>query len=227
MDETVIAIDGPAASGKSTIARRIAERTGGVYINTGDMYRALTWKLVREKIEVAAACRDVIREFLNRTTLEYSLDSAGTPRLFLDGEPVPHAEIRKAEIAAETGRAAADAEIRNWLTERQREMRKFGLIIMEGRDIGTVVFPTAKYKFFLTASPEERARRRLNQQGESPSSATIESVAADIAERDRRDETRQEAPLKAADDAVIIDSTGLRIEEVADKIMAVMNEDRF
>lgn len=221
MDATVIAIDGPAASGKSTIARKVAEKTGGVYINTGDMYRALTWKLQRGHIEISSA-RNEIGDFLKHTSLEYVMDADGTPQLVLDGEPVPNEEIRRPEIASATGEVAAVPEIREWLTERQREMKKFGLIVVEGRDIGTIVFPDAKYKFFLTASPEERARRRLNQKGETPSRSTVESVAAAIAERDRRDETREVSPLKAAEDAVTIDSTRLNIDEVVEKIINLL-----
>ncbi len=208
-----IAIDGPAASGKSTIARMVAEQLGGYYINTGDMYRTVTWVAMEKGVDIAAAPQDVTA-LLPDLDLQYALDSRGVPVLELNGKPVPQKRIRAPEIAAQTSYTAKIPEVRNWLVKRQHDTRKLGIIVMEGRDIGTVVFPDAKFKFFLTASPEVRARRRLNQAGETVDGATVESVAADIARRDEIDTNRAVAPLRAAPDAVVVDSSNMTPEEV-------------
>ena len=222
MSEKQIAIDGPAASGKSTVARKVAERTGGVYINTGDMYRGLTWKIREENINPRDD-PDQVRRLLKKLDLRYSLNSQGKPELLLDGKLLPQNEIRDPAVAAEVSYVAGIPEVREWLMDRQRETRKFGLIVVEGRDIGTVVFPDADYKFFLTATAEERARRRLQQKGETFSWDTVESVAKDIAERDRLDSTREVAPLRPAEDAVLIDSSDLDVDEVVEKIVSIVN----
>ena len=222
MTEKQIAIDGPAASGKSTVARKVAERTGGIYVNTGDMYRALTWRIRQENINPKDE-PDRVRELLQKLDLQYSVNSDGEPELLLDGEKVSQNDIRDPAVAAEVSHVAGIAEVREWLMNRQRETRKFGLIVVEGRDIGTIVFPDADYKFFLTASAEERARRRLGQGGETFSWDTVESVAKDIAERDRLDSTREVAPLRPAEDAVLIDSSDLDVDEVVEKIVSIVN----
>lgn len=218
MQNVQITIDGPAASGKSTIARLVAERLDGFYINTGDMYRTLTW-VIREcgfdpKIDTAA-----IVALLDEINIRYEISPNGVPQLLLNGEPVQQTDIRNPKVAAEVSDVAKIREVRTWMVQRQRLTARLGLVVMEGRDIGTVVFPEAAHKFFLTASPAERARRRLNQAGESPCDATVESVAAEIARRDRIDSTRAVAPLRPARDAVTIDSTHMTQEEVATQII--------
>ena len=221
MKNEQIAIDGPAASGKSTVAHLTAQRLAGYYINTGDMYRTLTW-VVREcgidPVENAAAVVALLAE----VDIRYELDQDGIPRLLLNGESVRQSDIRGPEVAADVSDVAKIPEVREWMVERQRATGELGLVVMEGRDIGTVIFPDAKYKFFLTASAEERARRRLNQAGESPSNATIESVAAEIARRDEIDSTRAVAPLRPAADAEIVDSTNLSPEQVVEHIVTVI-----
>lgn len=221
MPNVQITIDGPAASGKSTIARLVAERLDGFYINTGDMYRTLTWVIMEcgldPKIDTA-----VIVALLDEIDIRYKINTDGTPHLLLNGEPVQQTDIRNPKVAAEVSDVAKIPQVRTWMVQRQRRTADLGLIVMEGRDIGTVVFPQAAHKFFLTASPEERARRRLNQAGESPSDATVESVAAEIMRRDRIDSTRTVAPLRPAPDAVTVDSTHMTQEEVAKQIISTI-----
>ncbi len=213
MAANVIAIDGPAASGKSTIANRVAQFLGIPYINTGNMYRAITWHVQQAGIPIDDQNISRIKSLLEQTTLEYRKGGHGVYELYLNGLPVGNA-IRSPEVTAQVSPIAAMPEVRAWLLQKQRDYTALGLIVMEGRDIGTVIFPDAKYKFFLTASPEARARRRLAQGGETPANATVMSVAAEIAERDRIDSTRAVAPLRQAADAVLVDSTDMTIEQV-------------
>jgi len=213
MPETQIAIDGPAAAGKSTIARLVADRLGGVYINTGDMYRAVTWVALERGIDVAAEPGRV-GALLDQIDLVYELDGHGRPSLLLDGVGVPQERIRAPRVAAAVSDVARIPAVRQWMVGRQRATRILGTVVMEGRDIGTVIFPEAAHKFFLTASPEVRARRRLEQEGETAAGATVESVAADIARRDRIDSMRRVAPLRAADDAVLVDSSDMTQDQV-------------
>lgn len=214
-----IAIDGPAASGKSTIARMVAKQLGGYYINTGDMYRAVTWIAMERGVDIAAA-PGAVAALLADIDLRYALDCHGAPVLLLNGKPVAQECIRAPEVAAQASHTAKIPAVRTWLVKRQRETQKLGVVVMEGRDIGTVVFPEAKYKFFLTATPEVRARRRLNQAGETANGATVESVAADIARRDEIDTSRAIAPLRAAPDAVVVDSSRMTPAEVTACILS-------
>jgi cytidylate kinase len=214
-----IAIDGPAASGKSTVARLVAERLGGFYINTGDMYRTIARAALDAGIDPrsdpdAAAC------LLSNLDLRYEAVGPGTVRLMLNGEPVKQADIRAPEVAQVVSFVARIPRVREWLKNRQRETRRLGTIVMEGRDIGTVILPDATHKFFLTATPEERARRRLAQKGETAEGATVASVAAEIAERDRIDSSRKVAPLRPAKDAIQIWSDNMTPEEVRDTMVA-------
>ena len=209
-----VAIDGPAASGKSTVARLLAKRIGGYYINTGDMYRAVSWVARQHDVDPVANPAGVVA-LLADCDLRYRIVD-GVPTLFLNGSVVPQEAIRSPEVSAIVSPVAAIPEVREWMLDRQRECKEVGIVIMEGRDIGTVIFPDAKFKFFVTASPMERARRRLAQKGEVADGATLESVAADIARRDEIDSTRAVAPLRPAEDAVTIMTDGITAEEVAD-----------
>ncbi|WP_288561491.1 (d)CMP kinase, partial [uncultured Victivallis sp.] len=176
----VIAIDGPAASGKSTAARLLAERLNIAYVNTGSLYRAVALAARRAGQEMGA----LSPEFLNTLKLEYVPDQNGRYELKLDGS-FPGAELRSAEIASGASLVATQPAVRDYLLGVQRSFAGEKLIVMEGRDIGTVIFPDARYKFFITATPEERARRRLAQSGEVTDGATLAEVAKAIAERDR------------------------------------------
>ena len=206
-----IAIDGPAGSGKSTIARLVAGRLGFNYIDTGAMYRALAWKA----IHLCIPFTDI--EALGRM-LDETCFSFFNGKMCLDRK-VLSSEIRSPELS----RLASDISklkiIRDYLTAEQRNLSNESSVVMEGRDIGTVVLPEAEFKFFLTASPEERARRRVLQLTEMGKSCNYDDVLRDILFRDRNDSTRELAPLKPADDAIIIDTTDMTIDEITGLIV--------
>jgi cytidylate kinase len=212
-----IAIDGPAASGKSTVAKRLATVLNAAYVDTGQMYRALTWLALREGVDPKEDA-DAVLALLDRFDLQLARGADGRIELQLDAGPVPAAEVRGPEVAACVSYVARIPKVREWMVTRQRASAEFGLIVMEGRDIGTVVFPRARLKFFVTASPEARATRRLAQEDETVCGATLASVAAEIAARDRLDSTRAVAPLRPADDAEIVDTTELSIDDVVDAL---------
>ena len=194
----IVAIDGPAGAGKSTVARAVAERLGFTYLDSGAMYRC-----------VALASRDSGQppaEVARRVRIELG------PRVLLDGRDVSD-EIRTPEVTRLSSQVAADPGVREALVDKQREMMAAGDYVAEGRDIGTVVAPKAEVKVFLTASPEERARRRAAELG-----AEVEEVLADQLARDERDRTREHSPLEAAPGAVEVDTTGLTIEHVVERI---------
>ena len=219
MKDEVIAIDGPAASGKSTIASKVAAKLGIPYISTGNMYRTITYFILSKNLDVNTISDDNVQPLLDEMDLEYKKDDNGDFAIFLNKQLMTN-EIRTPEVANAVSIIAMIPKVRYWLVEKQRAMRKLGLILMEGRDIGTEVFPNAKYKFFLTASPEVRAMRRLNQAGESAEGATVESVAAEIRERDERDMNRPISPLIQAEDAILADSSDMTIQEVLDFIIS-------
>ena len=203
---TVIAIDGPAGSGKSTVAKMVAQRVGANYVNTGSLYRAIAWAMQQTKVT------EVTAEFLATLKLEYRGSD-----LYLNNAKTGE-ELRTAQVASAASKVAALPMVREYLLAVQRDAAKTQWIVMEGRDIATVVFPDAKYKFFVTATPEERARRRFAQAGEIPDGATFDKVLQEIRERDERDMNRAVAPLRPATDATIIDTTHLTIPEVVTAI---------
>ena len=208
---TVVAIDGPAGAGKSTVARLLAEHMGYAYVNTGSLYRALALSARRAGIDPGA----LTAEFLAQQQLEFK-----GADLYLNGELLG-AELRAPEIAQGASLISKQKIVRDYLLPVQRNAAKDQWIVMEGRDIGTVIFPDAKCKFFVTATPEERARRRMAQSNEVASNATFEAILAEIKERDERDSTRKIAPLKPAEDSVIVDTTGFTIEEVVERLAEV------
>ena len=205
---TVVAIDGPAGAGKSTVARLLADRMGYAYVNTGSLYRALALSAKRAGVDPGA----LTAEFLAQQQLEFK-----GADLYLNGN-LTGAELRTPDIAQGASVVSKQKIVRDYLLPVQRNAAKNCWIVMEGRDIGTVIFPDAKCKFFVTATPEERARRRMAQSGEVASNADFEAILAEIKERDERDSTRKIAPLKPADDSVIVDTTGLSIDEVVEKL---------
>ena len=222
--KNVIAIDGPAASGKSTVAQKVADRLNGFYVSTGNMYRAITLFLMQSKLDLNTHLPPgKIDSTLKKLNLAFSKTADGKLSMTINGATADSA-IRSPEVAKYVSRIAAMENVRNWLIDRQRSLSKLGLLIMEGRDIGTVIFPDAKYKFFLTASPEVRARRRLAQSGETPKGSTVASVAKEIADRDEMDSKRKIAPLKKADDAIFIDSSEMTVEEVVNRITSFVKE---
>jgi cytidylate kinase len=207
----VIAIDGPAGAGKSTIARRLALRLGFTYIDTGAMYRAVALWARRQNVDPADMHR--MEQLARAAAIE--LEPGGS-RVLLNGEDVSE-EIRRPEIAEAASMAAAIPAVRRALVEKQRAMGASGSVVMEGRDIGSVVFPEASVKIFLDADPAERVRRRLAE-----TASAREAVAGQLKERDDRDRTRAESPLVQAPDAVYIDSTSLSAEEVEEAILKVI-----
>ena len=222
MASTVSAIDGPAASGKSTAARNLAARLGIPYINTGSLYRAIAWKAAQKGISTRDEA--ALRAMLADTVIRYAVPAGGgNPDIEIDGV-FPGQALRAPEIARGASIVAAIPFVRAFTLQIQRDAAKTQLVVMEGRDIGTAVFPDAQYKFFLTASPRVRALRRLGQGGETPDNATVDSVAAEIAERDRQDMNRSVAPLRQAEDAVFIDSSGMTAEEVLDAMVLCIQD---
>jgi CMP/dCMP kinase len=217
----VIAIDGPSGAGKSTLGRRLARELGLLYIDTGAMYRAVALACLSAGVDTSDAegAAGVARRASIR--LEGDPDSL---RVFLDGRDVS-AEIRGEGVGREASLVSALTEVRRELVRRQREMGSAGSgVVLDGRDIGTVVFPDADVKFFLTAVPEERARRRLDEERAVERGASFEETLADINERDRRDATRDDSPLRIADDAVVIDTTDASIEDVFQLMLRTVRE---
>ena len=208
----VIAVDGPAGAGKSTIARRVAARLGFIYIDTGAMYRAVALWALRQNIDTA----DMHRMEQLALAAEIRLEPGGT--VLLNGEDVT-AAIRTPQVSEAASRVAVIAGVRRAMVEKQRAMGARTSVVMEGRDIGTVVFPAADVKIFLDARPEERVRRRFTEDLEKGAAVSAEAVAAQMRERDRRDSTRTEAPLTQAPDAVYLDSTGLTIDQVEEAVL--------
>jgi cytidylate kinase len=204
----IIAIDGPAGAGKSTIASRLARKLGYVNLESGAMYRALALKAIDNdaSLDDEAALLTLAQE--SRIQLEPTL---GGNRTLLDGRDVS-SRIRERDVTEAASRVSVHPKVRAWMVVRQREMGAGGGVVMEGRDIGTKVFPDADLKIFLDADPVVREKRRMEQQKIKGEVAA--SVAADLRERDRRDRTRAASPLKAADDAVVIDSTKMGEDEV-------------
>jgi cytidylate kinase len=208
-----VAIDGPAGAGKSTVARQVAEALGFTYVDTGAMYRALAWAVVEAKIDpdnTQAVCALAAR-------LEVRLERG---RVFADGQDITE-KIRTPEISNLTSPLSALPCVRERMAGLQREMGGSGGVVMEGRDIGTVVLPRAEVKVFLTASPAERVRRRREELGAEGIALSAEQLGKEIAERDARDSSRDVAPMVPAADAVQLVSDGLSVDEVAARILAL------
>jgi cytidylate kinase len=213
-----VAIDGPVGSGKSTVAKLVAAELGYMHIDTGAMYRAVALLAHRRNISYSDAhALGRIAKSAKMSFLRVGADQ----HIFVDGEDI-EAEIRTPEMSQASSVVSALPEVRAALVEKQREMGRSGGVVMEGRDIGTVVLPWAEVKVFLTASPEERARRRTIQLREQGVKVDYKQVLAELNARDERDSSRDLAPLKPAPDSVVVDSTHMSLGEVVDKIVELV-----
>jgi cytidylate kinase len=215
----VIAIDGPSASGKSTVARKVAGALGRLYVDSGALYRAVAWKALKDGIDPQNG--DAVAQLVARINPEFfERDQAVCFRL--DGVVLDQ-ELREEVINRSVSPVAAEPTVRKTVTQWLRDMLSVGNLVMEGRDIGTAVFPDAAYKFYLDASPDERARRRHAEMADAEAEMSVGDVHESLSRRDSIDSRRMTAPLKVADDAVIVDSTQMDITQVVASIVERVN----
>ncbi len=212
-----IAIDGPSGAGKSTVAKALAKQLNILYLDTGAMYRALTYFALQRRVETAdsAAVLALLADF----TIEFKDDA-----VYCEGVDVSDA-IRTAAVTTRVSEVSAIEQVRTYMVKRQREIAGQRACVLDGRDIGTVVLPNAKYKYYITASDFVRAKRRYDEQLLRGYDVTLEDVLKDIRRRDLYDSTRQHAPLKVADDALVIDTTNLTVAQVVAKILENVKEE--
>jgi cytidylate kinase len=216
MKPLIIAIDGPSGAGKGTIARTIASELGYPHVDSGAMYRAVAWKALRDRVPLddeAAVARIAAHSGLDISNARVTIDDADVTRA-----------IRTPEIDRAAAVVARLPQVRAVLVERQRQVGAAGGIVMEGRDIGTVVFPRADVKIYLDASPEERARRRAADPAHTGGPAAVAEVKTALTQRDELDRTRAASPLYAAEDATVIDTTGKSVEDVVGEVMQVIRK---
>lgn len=219
-NEIRIAIDGPAAAGKSTIAKLVAEKLGYTYIDTGAMYRALTYKAIGAGIDLDKAAD--VEALLPGTEIVLKAGGKGQT-VWLDGRDVTD-EIRTDAVTNGVSAVSAHPGVRAYMVDAQRKMAEEGGIVMDGRDIGTAVLPDAELKVFMTASVDERARRRHAENLRRGFDSSLEQLAQEIALRDKKDSEREVSPLTRAEDAVLLDTTSMSISEAADAIMELVRE---
>ena len=212
---TIVAVDGPSASGKSTVSRRTAQAVGFIYVDSGALYRGITWKCVKEGIDVKDS--QAVTNLLIRMNMELVLKDNAVGYL-IDGED-PGQEIRAEPVRERVADIASQQAVRVYIVEKLRLMTKFGSLVMEGRDIGTVVFPDTPFKYYLDADPEERARRRAAEIKVQEGTEDVGAVLSSLRRRDQKDSSRATAPLQIALGAKIINSTGMTIEQVVDTIV--------
>lgn len=218
----IIAIDGPAGSGKSTVSKIVAKRSGLLYLDTGAMYRALTLKAMRSGVNLNDA--EALTKLASVTELNLEMD--GPVRVLLDGQDVSGA-IRTVEVTNNIKYIARVPGVRHQMVRMQREIGRRRGAVLEGRDITTVVFPDARYKFYLDADPDERARRRHKEFVESGNDIGLDEIKKDVTARDESDMKRSVGPLKKSPDAIVIDTTKLTIEQVVERILGYMrSQDR-
>jgi len=214
-----VAIDGPAGAGKSTMARRVAGELGYLYVDTGAIYRTVGYYM--RLMGIGPRDTDGITRLLDEVNVRLDYGGDGQQHMYLNGRDVT-SELRTPEISNYASCVSAIPAVREFLLEMQRSLAREHSVVMDGRDIGTVVLPDADVKIFLTASPEERARRRLCELREKGKDACFEDVLADMKARDRQDTTRAAAPLRRAEDAAELDTTGLTPEQSAEKILEIV-----
>ncbi|SFF94772.1 cytidylate kinase [Desulfotomaculum arcticum] len=215
-----IAIDGPAGAGKSTAAKMLASKLGYVYVDTGAMYRAVTYQALMDKINMDDT--GALTQIAETIDLALKVDAGGRTRILIAGTDVTQ-QIRCPEVSNNVSLVSRIPGVRNVLTRLQRELAAQGSVVMEGRDIGTKVLPAADKKFFLTASVEERARRRFLELQQIGYQVKYDEVIQDIILRDEIDSNRALAPLKPAPDAVIVDCSGLTAEQVVDTLLSIVS----
>jgi cytidylate kinase len=212
----VVAIDGPAGAGKSTVAARIAARFGLLNLETGAMYRAFGLKAIQSDSDMDNA--EELGQLAERTRIRLLAAAVGN-RVLLDETDVTK-RIREPDVTAAASRVSVHPGIRSWMVGMQRQLGEHHSVVMEGRDIGTHVFPDAEVKVFLDADPEVRGQRRYQQNAGAP--IAVESVVAELRERDHRDRNRAQSPLRPAADAILIDSTHLSLDQVVEKVEAII-----
>ena len=215
----IIAIDGPAGSGKSTTAKIVAEKLGFIHINTGAMYRGITLKCLQQDINLDDIVK--VEKILSETAFQFSEEDGS--QLYMNGKDISF-EITSTEVTETVSRISAIPMVREKLVHYQREMAEGQDVVLEGRDIGTVVFPNADFKFFLIADIDERAKRRMKDMKTKGEIVTLKELISELKERDRNDSTREHSPLKKAEDAVEIDTTGLSIEGQVNCIVEIINK---
>lgn len=218
---TAVALDGPAGAGKSSIAKRAAKELGFIYVDTGALYRTIGLAASRAGVEPVDSPE--VDALLEKITVELTFNDKGEQVVLLNGEDVS-GEIRTPEASMTASKISAIPNVRAYLLDLQRDMAKTNDIIMDGRDIGTVVLPDAQVKIFLTASPEARAGRRYKELIEKGMSVKYEDILSDVIERDYNDTHRKTAPLKAAEDSVNVDTTELDFEQSVNAIISVIKE---
>jgi cytidylate kinase len=216
----IIAIDGPSGAGKSTLSKALARQTGYVNIDTGAMYRSVALLACRQQIDVTD--EQALLELCSGLTIEF-VREAGEEQINVNGEDVS-SQIRTPEVSLLTAKVAASPVVRDAMVRLQRQMGKGGGVVLEGRDIGTVVFPQADVKFFLSARAEERGRRRYEELCARGVEVDLQQTIAEVEERDAADIAREHAPLKKAEDAVDIDSTSISVDEVLDRMLQIVAE---
>jgi len=214
-----IAVDGPAGSGKSTVAKRIAKALGIVYLDTGAMYRAFTYKVLEKEIDFSDL--ETIKKMLQDTDIKFEGD-----RIYLDSDDVSE-EIRSKIVSNNVSAIAAIDCVRTFLVDEQKKIANECSVIMDGRDIGTKVMPNAEFKYFLIASIEERARRRHTELQEKGLNVKFEDIKREIEERDEKDSSRANSPMKQAEDAKLLDTTLLTIDEVVSRIVNDVKGDYY
>ena len=215
-----IAIDGPAGAGKSTLARKLAEKLGFLYVDTGAIYRTVTLKVLWEKADPADPAQVV--PLLEGLEIHMGYEN-GEQRMYLEGEDVS-AAIRRHKVSGAASQVSAIPEVRAFLLDFQRKLARENNVVMDGRDIGTVVLPGADVKIFLTAAPEARARRRLLELEQRGEAADFDTILRDIRERDWQDEHRPVAPLKQAADALLLDTTDLDLGQSMSRLLSLVKE---
>ena len=219
MKKIVVAIDGPAGAGKSTIAKLAAEKLGYAYIDTGAMYRSVAWKF----LQTGKAFDEALISDLARTMIIEFKPEASVNRVLVDGTELTDA-IRSSQVTANVSRVAAIGEVRQAMVAQQRRMGESGGVLMDGRDIGTVVFPNAQLKIFLAASVEERALRRYKELVAKGQQVDLAQLQEDIASRDKQDSERAISPLRQAEDALLLDTSDMNIEQVTARILQLVEE---